>query len=219
MNNIRNIAIIAHVDHGKTTLVDALLRQSKTKLLAFDAWQLSRLNSLIKTCTDSFENYEYFRTKSETENFFWNVFCDNYMEIIKYRLYNGSKKEKKSAQYVLYVSLLAILKLFAPIMPYITEEIYQIYFKKHEKKKSIHIALWPECDKKMINKKLEDEGNSLIEIISNVRSFKTSQQKSLKEEVSLTLPLKFKNSEFLPDLKTVTNSREIKFGNKLDIKF
>jgi len=199
--------------------INKLWNASKFSIMHLKNYSPKKTKLLIKTCTDSFENYEYFRTKSETENFFWNVFCDNYMEIIKYRLYNGSKKEKKSAQYVLYVSLLAILKLFAPIMPYITEEIYQIYFKKHEKKKSIHIALWPECDKKMINKKLEDEGNSLIEIISNVRSFKTSQQKSLKEEVSLTLPLKFKNSEFLPDLKTVTNSREIKFGNKLDIKF
>ena len=48
---------------------------------------------------------------------------------------------------LLYHSLLTILKLIAPIMPFITEEIYQEYFKKNEKTKSIHICGWPESDK------------------------------------------------------------------------
>src|SRR3989344_4436923 len=101
-------------------------KPKKTKLKAFDAWQLSKLNSLIKTCTETFENYEYFRTKSDTENFFWNIFCDNYLEIIKNRFYNPkNKQEKESAQFALYHSLITILKLFAPIMSHITEELYQ----------------------------------------------------------------------------------------------
>ena len=195
-------------------------KPKKVKLLAFDEWQLSKLNSLIKTCTKSFEQYEYFRTKSETENFFWNTFCDNYLEIIKNRLYNAkTKQEKESAQYVLYTSLLAILKLFAPIMPYITEKIYQEYFKRHEKEKSIHISSWPKYDSKLIDKKLEKEGEELIEIIAKVRQLKTSSQKSLKEEITLTLPLEYKKSKFLEDLISVTKARELKFGNELNIQF
>jgi len=194
-------------------------KPKKVKLHAFDIWQLSKLNNLIKTCTESFENYEYFKTKSETENFFWHTFCDNYLEIIKNRLYNGSKNEKASAQYVLYQSLLTILKLFAPIMPHITEEIYQIYFRKHENPKSIHISEWPKADAKLINKKLEKEGDELIELISKVRQFKTSNKKPLKEEVILTLPNKFKNSEFLQDIKSVTNAKEMKFSHKLKVEF
>ena len=189
-------------------------------MLPFDAWQLSKLNSLIKTCTESFENYEYFRTKSDTENFFWNDFCDNYLEIIKHRLYNPTNKhESESAQFVLYTSLLTILKLFSPIMPHITEEIYQIYFKKHEKERSIHLTKWPEYDGKLINKKLEKEGDDIIEVIVKVRQFKTSNQKSLKEEIILTLPVEYKNSKFLSDLKTVTNAKELKFGNEINISF
>ena len=195
-------------------------KPKKVKLLAFDEWQLSKLNSLIKTCTKSFEQYEYFRTKSETENFFWNTFCDNYLEIIKNRLYNAkTKQEKESAQYVLYTSLLAILKLFAPIMPYITEKIYQEYFKRNEKEKSIHISSWPKYDSKLIDKKLEKEGEELIEIIAKVRQLKTSSQKSLKEEITLTLPLEYKKSKFLEDLISVTKARELKFGNELNIQF
>ena len=80
----------------------------------------------------------------------------NYLEIIKDRLYNPkTKQEKESAQYVLYTSLLTVLKLFAPIMPYITEELYQAYFQKHEKEKSIHISSCPKYDSRLINKKLK----------------------------------------------------------------
>ncbi len=192
----------------------------KIKLKAFDSWQISKLNSLINTCTESFEQYEYFRTKADTENFFWNTFCGNYLEIIKNRLYNPrSKQERESAQFVLYTSLIAILKLFSPIMPHITEEIYQSSFKKYEKKKSIHNTDWPKYDAKLINKKLEEEGDEVIEIITKARQFKTSNQKSLKEEVILTLPARYKDSEFLQDLKAVTNAKEIKFGSDFNISF
>ncbi|MBU2639712.1 MAG: valine--tRNA ligase [Nanoarchaeota archaeon] len=192
-------------------------KPKKIKLQPFDTWQLSKLNNLIKTCTEAFENYEYFKTKSETENFFWHTFCDNYLEIIKNRLYNGNKQEKASAQFVLYTSLLTILKLFAPVMPHITEELYQLYFKKHEKTKSIHLSSWPKIDK--VDTKLEKVGDELIEIISKVRQFKTSHHKPLKEEIILTLPNKFKNSEFLPDIKSVTNTKEMKFGHKFRVDF
>ncbi|MBI2105712.1 valine--tRNA ligase [Candidatus Woesearchaeota archaeon] len=192
----------------------------KVKLLPFDAWQLSKLNSLIKNCTESFEEYEYFRTKSEVENFFWNTFCDNYLEIIKRRLYNpNNKQEKESAQFVLHTSIINILKLFAPIMPHITEELYQMHFKKYEKEKSIHITKWPKYDKKLINEKLEKEGEDVIDIISKARQFKTSNQKSLKEEIILTIPMKLKSSKFLQDLKAVTNAKEIKFGNNISFNF
>ena len=195
-------------------------KPKKTKLKAFDAWQLSKLNSLIKNCTETFENYEYFRTKSDTENFFWNIFFDNYLEIIKNRLYNpANKQEKESAQFVLYTSLITILKLFAPIMPHITEELYQAYFKKYEKEKSIHITKWPKYDKKLIDKKSERDGDEVINIIAKARQFKTSNQKSLKEEIILTLPADLKDSEFLQDLKAVTNAKEIKFGNSLSFSF
>jgi len=188
----------------------------KTKLQPFDSWLLSKLNLLIKSCTDSFENYEYSRVKSETENFFWHTFCDNYLEIIKKRLYEPkNKQEKESAQYTLYLSLLSILKLFSPIMPFITEEIYQLYFKKHEKTKSIHLTLFPKYKKI----KLDKQGDELINIISKVRQFKTNNHKPLKEEIILTLPVKFKNSSFLSDVKAVTSAKEIKFSKKLNIKF
>ena len=192
----------------------------KINLESFDKWMLSKLNNLVKDCTKGFENYDFFKTKSGTENFFWNTFCNYYLEIIKKRIYEPkNENEKISAQYALYTSLLTIVKLFAPIMPHITEEIYQNYFKEFEKKDSIHISNWPEFSEKLIDESLEKEGDEIIQIISEVRKSKTLNQKPMKFEITLTLPNKFKDSKFLDDLKAVTNSKEIKFGNELNIEF
>jgi len=185
-------------------------------LEAFDKWLLLKLDKVIELSTNSFEKYEYSKVKSEVEKFFWNTFCDYYLEIIKDRLYNEEKRGKKakeSAQYTLYNSLLTILKLMAPIIPHITEEIYQNYFEK----KSIHVSSWP---KKYNVKGDLKAGEKAIEIISKVRQFKTKNNKSLKEEVKLVIEKKFEKDlkEFLDDLKAVCKA-EISFGKKFEISF
>lgn len=194
-------------------------KPKKTKLLPFDSWLLSKLNSKTKKTIDFYLNYNIQNGRKTIEKFFWSSFCDNYLEIIKDRIYNGNKEEKASAQYALYTSLLTILKLFAPIMPHITEELYQIYFKKHEKDISIHISEWPKYDKDLKDKKLEKEGDELINIISEVRQFKNKNKKPMKEEIKLTLPGKLKKSKFLKDLASVTNAKKISYGKELKIEF
>ena len=192
----------------------------KVKLELLDEWMLLKLNKVIRECTESFENYEFSKAKSSVENFFWHTFCDYYLEIIKDRLYNPDKRGKKakeSAQYTLYNVLLNTLKLFAPIMPFITEEVYQSYFAKKEKCKSVHISDWPKYDKKD-DKKIEETGDLAINIISEVRKFKTSKGKSLKEPVIIVLDKKDKNKliDVLGDIKAVCNS-DISFGDKFEI--
>lgn len=196
-------------------------KPKKIKLESFDAWLLSKLNSIVQSSTLSFEEYEYSKTKLELENFFWHIFCDNYLEIIKDRLYNPkNKQEKASAQFTLYTALLTILKLLAPIMPYITEEIYQSYFKKHEKDKSIHISSWPKYDKKITDKKLEETGDLAVDIISKVRQFKAKNNRSLKEEVILTIDKKHKEDlkPFIDDIKAATSAKELLYG-KFSVEF
>ena len=194
------------------------------KLELIDSWLFSKLNNIVKNSIKSFEKYEYSRTKMETDNFFWNTFCDYYLEIVKDRLYNPNirgKEAKISAQYTLNYSLLTVLKLFAPIMPHITEEIYQIYFAKKENKKSIHISNWPEYKKDLINKKAEKIGDELINLISEVRQFKSKNNRSLKEPVDIILP-KSKHQELkhvLADFKAVTSAKNINFGGKFEISF
>ncbi len=182
------------------------------KLEKIDLWLLSKLSRLIKECTKYYENFEVAKARKEIVNFFWHTFCDNYIEIIKDRVYN-KKKGFESAQYTSYISLLSILKLLAPIMPYITEEIYQIYFRKYEKEKSIHISKWPKPI--LINKNAEKIGDEFIKIVKAVRNAKTKARKSLKAQIILKLEKEKLRllSEVLDELKAVTSAKEVKEGN------
>ena len=189
------------------------------KLEQTDKVFLTQLNNLINSVTKEFEKHDYAKAKSETEKFFWQNFTDNYLEIIKDRMYNGTKEEKESASYTLYHSLLTILKLMAPITPFITEEIYQNNFKKTEKQKSIHLEEWPKpIPIKELNhdKKIWEK---LIDTIYRVRQQKSKEKKSMKAPILLTIPKDDYNllKETLKDLKAVTNAEEITQG-KFDIQ-
>ena len=184
------------------------------KLEEIDRLLLSKLNKVIEQATASFENYESSKAKQETDRFFWHIFCDNYLELVKYRIYNNNKQEKESASYTLYNSLLTIIKLFAPFTPFITEELYNLYFKKFEKKKSIHLTNWPKQFDVKKEKQDEETFDLLLDIISKIRQAKSENKKSMKAEIVLFLE-KDKQDKLklvLKDLQAVANAKEIKEG-------
>ncbi|MEK6829441.1 MAG: valine--tRNA ligase [Nanoarchaeota archaeon] len=189
------------------------------KMEKIDELFLKELNKVILTTTFHFEAYEYSKAKSNAEEFFWKDFCDNYLEIVKWRVYNGTKQEKESAFYTLYQSLLTILKLIAPIMPFVTEELYQKYYRKNEKDKSIHVSRWPKSNANI--KLMSQVWPAFLEIISRVRQEKSTAKKSMNSEIILRLDEKAYKSlnEVLGDLKHVTNAKEIKEGKEFKVEF
>ena len=194
--------------------------QKPAKLEPMDRWILSKLSKVVKTATENILNYEYSHTKLETETFFWHIFCDNYLEIAKDRLYNADKRGKEarlSAQYGLYHTLLTIINLMAPIMPHITEELYQLYFRKSEKSKSVHISKWPSFS--MIDEDAEKIGDFFISILQDVRKAKAEKNLSMKKPVRKIIAKgKIAKEEFLQikdDLAAVTNAEEIVFEKLL----
>jgi valyl-tRNA synthetase len=191
-------------------------KQKPKKLEPIDQLFLNKLNDLIIICTGAFEKYEYSRAKIEVDKFFWNTFTANYLEIVKRRVYKGSGNKRLSAQYTLHHSLLTILKLIAPIMPFITEEIYQKYYKKDEKQSSIHLEKWPESEKPKDSK----DFNLLIKILTKVRQAKSNAKKPMNSEILLTIPKedKEKIQSMLQDLIDVTNAQNIIEG-KFKIEF
>ncbi|MBA3063912.1 valine--tRNA ligase [Candidatus Woesearchaeota archaeon] len=198
----------------------------KTKLEIIDKWIFSKLNKLIKKCTDSFLEYDFSRTKSETEKFFWQQFCDNYLEIVKDRLYNKenySKEAVDSAHYTLYNITLAILKLMAPIMPHITEEIYHLYFAEIEGLKSIHVSDWPKYQKELADEKAELAGDNAVSVISAVRKYKSEKNLSLNKPIK-TLTIKCDENtkkdlnSVLKDIKATVKAEEIVFGDKAELE-
>ncbi len=194
------------------------------KMIETDRIFLKELDRMVHQVTINFKDYNYSHAKSIAEKFFWRDFCDNYLEIVKWRVYNGDKQEKESAFYTLYISLLTILKFMAPITPFITETIYQKYFRKNEKEKSIHISKWPKPQSDTIL--VSHIWPMFLKVIYKVRQEKSTAKKPMNSEIILTLEkeyygkthfLKIPNPErfagMLEDLKNVTNAKEIKTGS------
>ena len=188
------------------------------KLEKIDELFLNELNMAVVATTMHFDEYDYSKAKFNADEFFWE-FCDNYLEIVKWRVYNGSKQQKESAFYTLYNSLLTILKLIAPIMPFITEEIYQKYYRRNEKIKSIHLSKWPKIETKKIKEWIE--GKTFYYILRRVRQEKANAKKSINAEIILTITKKdkLKIKELIEDLRHVTNAKEIREGAEFGVEF
>ena len=186
----------------------------RPELKTMDKWMLSKTMRLVDASTNSFEKYKYSDSKREIENFFWHNFCDNYLEIVKHRAYAGDD----SAKWTLYKTLLTILKMFSPIIPFITEEIYQNMFKENEKDVSIHVSSWPEIENEFIDSEIESTGDMAVAIISAIRQYKSSKGLALNSEVGKLVidceddETRQKISTVSDDIKGTMKVKDIDFG-------
>lgn len=152
-------------------------------------WILDEFSKTVTEYKKLFDKYEYTHALEILENFFWHKFCDNYLELVKDQIFNPDKyKNLKATKFTMYEVIFGTLQMFAPILPYITETLYQSMFKDYEKTISIHITL---LDKDRFNFNFPESNTiieNVIEIISQVRKFKSEQKLSLKTELkSLTI--------------------------------
>lgn len=187
-----------------------------SKLLPIDQWILQRVNETTITATKLLNNFEIGQARHEIDDLFWKDFCDYYIEIVKERLYQPEKhgeEQRYSGQYALYNSLMGILKLYAIYTPYVTEYIYQDFYRKYEKITSLHQMTWETHETKGI---YIDFGEHIKGVIGEVRRKKTEQQLSMKDEIPeliITCPSKFrefyKSSEM--DIKACTSADKIIF--------
>jgi valyl-tRNA synthetase len=138
-----------------------------------DRWVLARLQRLTRRCTALMESYDYASAKSEVETFFWTELADNYLEMVKQRLYDQGHPQRETARFCLYQAHLVILKLLAPFLPYITEEIYQGLVACMEGETSIHSSKWPEPIPGLEDEQAERFGQVLVEIATGVRRYKS----------------------------------------------
>lgn len=158
------------------------------ELKSIDRWMLHRYNSVLKKVTELFEEYKYSKSKRLAEQFFWETFCDNYLEMVKYRLYNPEdygEESRQAALYTLYHVLLGTLKIFAPIIPHITEEIYQELFRAEEGGRSIHISNWPEVKEEFFNEEAAGVGEVAKDLVEEVRRWKSDKGIPLNENVEM----------------------------------
>jgi valyl-tRNA synthetase len=106
-----------------------------------DRGLVTRLASLVTEATSDLEEYNYTRALERTEQFFWD-FCDNYLELVKARRYGDLGLDGAgSANAAMVVTLRTLLRLFAPFLPYVTEEVWSWW-----QEGSVHRATWPTAD-------------------------------------------------------------------------
>jgi valyl-tRNA synthetase len=148
------------------------------------AWT-RKVSGVVEEVTEKFAAFDYASSLSVVENLFWE-FCDYYVELVKWRTYKQRETAGgKSALASLEYSLSNILRLFAPYMPYITEEVWSWYYAEKENAPSIHKSLWPTA----LSSGLTEEDELLFkmskDIVGKIRAEKTSAHKNLKWPVSL----------------------------------
>ena len=192
-----------------------------------DLWIISKLQKTIKNSSLVFDKFEYSKARSIIEDFFWNDFCDNYLELIKIRSYGLSanklenieliqaKKEEiiqkqQSAILTLYHCLFDIIRLFAPFVCHVTEELYQQIFDKND---SIHQkGNWPKFAENLINEEKEKIAQNSLEIIAEVRKYKSDNNLSMKSEIpQIIIQTNVDLEDIKEDLLNVTNCLEIIF--------
>ena len=146
---------------------------------AVDHALLNKLAQVVETATTSFEKYDYTRALEVAETFFW-AFTDDYVELVKERTYgNQGEAAANSARAALGITTHTLLKLFAPFIPFVTEEVWSWW-----QEGSIHLQTWPKSSEIITNKSTGiDALNNVTWVLSEVRKVKTENKQSMKAEV------------------------------------
>ncbi len=143
----------------------------KTDLKTEDKWILATLNETVKTVREGLDTFNYSKSAQALYDFFWDQFCDWYIEFTKERIYKGSQQDKETALNTLVYVLDKALKLLHPFMPYITEEIWDYLPTKD--KKSISLAEFPKYQENLkAFETVRQQIEQVKEIITAIRNFR-----------------------------------------------
>ncbi len=191
-----------------------------TTLLPIDRWIIERTNETINNARNLLNEYEIGSARHEIDDLFWKDFCDNYIEVVKSRLYEPEIhgfEERRSGQYALYYALLSILKMYAIYVPHITDYIYGEFFRQHERASSILLLQWQRSSN--VNDEILRFGEEVKSAISGMRKYKSENNLSMRTEMdeliiehSPQFMKWFKQSE--KDLKYCANAKDVKLYSK-----
>jgi valyl-tRNA synthetase len=202
--------------------VEGYTATERPVLTPADRWLLARTQRLIQRVTALMRGYDWAAAKAEVEAFFWRDLADNYLEMAKGRLYDEASAGHAGARYTLATVLLATLKLFAPLLPHVTEAIYQGLYAESEGAGSIHRSRWPEADEALLDEAAEAAGEALVAVATAARRYKSEHSIGLGAELARlrlatadpALAEALRAAE--ADVRSVTRAREVEVTARME---
>jgi valyl-tRNA synthetase len=144
-----------------------------------DRWVLSHLADTVTEVTAAFGAYDYAHAYQAASRMFWFIYCDRYLEMIKDRLDGADpgataaeSGARESAQATLWESYRVLLGLFAPFAPFVTEHMYQQFYRDHEDTVSLHLTRWPVIDPRWVSDRTP--GDQLAVILDATRVLRSA---------------------------------------------
>ena len=204
--------------YANTDEVDA--RSLKVKyddLEEIDKWLLSKYNKLVKYTTDAYEEYDLNKVVRSITDFVSEDLSNWYIRRNRRRFWAHDLDTSKKAVYkTTYDVLVGLTKLIAPVVPFISEEIYTALTNQE----SVHLAKFPKCDDKLIDEKIEEKMDLVRNLISLGRNVREEAKIKVRQPISEAI-LDGKNKNIIGDLtdliKEELNVKEIKFADDLSI--
>jgi valyl-tRNA synthetase len=136
-----------------------------------DCWLLGEQDILIKKVTEAMEGYHFDEAFRAIRVFAWEILADNYIELVKARLYEPGGKAKKAAQGTLYITLETLMRLLSPFTPFLAEEIYHTMTGE-----SVHSQPWPQAAGQIV---VDPSGLMIKEIAAVLRRYKAEKGMAL----------------------------------------
>ena len=182
-----------------------------------DRWVLAELNKAITETRKNLDRYDNYNSRSEIDAFFWEVFCDQYLEFIKDRFWSPEKysaESKLSAQWTLWEVLRNIIGLYAPFIPFITEELWQKIYKETEGGETLHLTAYPEVDS--VRDTDVSEMQIALDILKTVRGLRTERKVGNGAKLeTLTIPANTP-AALHGVIKSAARANEIVLGDSVD---
>jgi valyl-tRNA synthetase len=181
-----------------------------------DRWILSRLASTITQAREAIDSYRFNEFAHHLYQFIWHEFCDWYIEMSKLSLNSGDEEERRRTEIVLSMVLEEILLLLHPLMPFVTEEIWQTLAEKEEgdkgnkgleeRQRSIMIQAYPKPKTEWIQPEVEEQIGFLIGVVRAIRNLRTETSCPPSKEVPLVLFGTEEDLAFLKDQQAYLRS-------------